>query len=149
MEHSADITCIDVGDTFAVTGQMGRDAMIFVWDLNTRETKAVLKGLFKIGISNLAISNDQTKLIAIGMDDNKLIGIYDLEKAISMRLNGKRDDSLIASCKGPRSEIFDIKFDKSDNFIVIACQCEVNFVTYENQSIKVFKGSWEPKICAL
>lgn len=83
------------------------------------------------------------------MDDDQCIGIYDLEKAITIRLNGKRDDSLIASGKGPRNEIFDIKFDKTDKTIVIACKFEVNFVTFDNQSIKVMKGGWEQKICPL
>lgn len=42
------------------------------------------------------------------------------------------EDSLIASSKGPVSEVFDIKFDKSDKTIIIACMGEVNFVTFDN-----------------
>jgi hypothetical protein len=34
------------------------------------ETRAVLKGVLKIGISNIAISNDNKKVVAIGMDDD-------------------------------------------------------------------------------
>jgi WD40 repeat protein len=149
MEHTDDVTCLDVSDMFAVTGQMGRQPTIFVWDLTTMEVRAVLRGLFKIGVSNIAISNDQKKVVAIGMDDDQCIGIYDIDRAIVVRQNGKRDDSLVASGKGPRSEIFDVKFDKSDKTIVIACKCEVNFVTFDNQTLKVMKGGWEPKICPL
>jgi hypothetical protein len=45
----------------------------------------VLKGLFKIGVSNIAISNDQKKIVGIGMDDDQCIGIYDIDRAIVVR----------------------------------------------------------------
>ena len=38
------------------------------------------------------------------------------------------------------SEIFDVKFDKSDKTVVIACKGEVNFVSFENQTIKVLNS---------
>jgi hypothetical protein len=56
---------------------------------------------------------------------------------------------LVASGKGPRSEIFDIKFDKSDKTIIVACKCEVNFVTFEGNILKVARGVWETKTCPL
>jgi hypothetical protein len=33
------------------------------------ETKAILKGVLKIGVSNISLSNDGKKVAAIGMDD--------------------------------------------------------------------------------
>ena len=128
---------------------MGRQPLICVWDLINMDTKAVLKGVLKVGVSNICLSNDNKKVAAIGMDDDQCIVIYDIEKAQSARLNGRKDDSLVASGKGPRSEIFDVKFDKSDKTIIVACKCEVNFVTFENNILKVFKGGWETKTCPL
>mgnify|MGYP001809833829 CR=1 FL=1 len=58
-------------------------------------------------------------------------------------MNGKRDESLIANSKGPETEIFDVKFDKSDKQIIIACMGELNFVTYDNNLLKIIKGVWE------
>lgn len=122
------------------------------------EPKAIIKGLLKVGISNISISNNEKLFIAIGMDDLQCIAIYDIDKLILARATGKRDDSLVASGKGPRSEIFDVKFDKSDKTVVIACKGEVNFVTFENQNIKVLnsikhnkilKGQWESKMCPI
>lgn len=70
MEHTDDITCLDVGENMVVTGQMGRLPLLCVWDLTTMETRAILKGILKVGISNIAISNDQKKVVAIGMDED-------------------------------------------------------------------------------
>lgn len=63
-------------------------------------------------------------------------------------MNGRRDESLLANGKGPVVEIFDIKFEKSDKQIVIACMGEVNFVTYENNVLRVVKGMWDSKYCS-
>lgn len=56
---------------------------------------------------------------------------------------------MLGSGKGPRSEIFDVKFDKSDKTIVIACKGEVQFVNFDNNTLRMFRGGWEPKICAI
>lgn len=44
--------------------------MLCIWDLITMEAKAVLKGILKVGISNICLSNDNKKVAAIGMDDD-------------------------------------------------------------------------------
>jgi hypothetical protein len=49
---------------------MGRHPLLCVWDLVTMEPRAIQKGLLKVGISNIAISNDCKKIVAIGMDDD-------------------------------------------------------------------------------
>lgn len=75
--------------------------------------------------------------------------MYDIERALLSRLNGRKDESMLGSGKGPRSEIFDVKFDKSDKTIVIACKGEVQFVNFDNNTLRMFRGGWEPKICAI
>ena len=71
------------------------------------------------------------------MDPNHSIVVYDVEKALNNRGTGKKDEFLIASGKGPTSEVFDIKFDKVDKNIIIACKNEVYFATYDNLNVKL------------
>lgn len=69
--------------------------------------------------------------------------VYDIDKAVQTRINGKKDESIIANGKGPVVEIFDIRFDKSDKQLVIACMGEVNFVTFEGNVLRTVKGMWD------
>lgn len=63
-------------------------------------------------------------------------------------MNGRRDDSLLASVKGPVTEIFDVRFEKSDKTVVIACMGEVNFLSYEN-NYKLIRATWDAKQCPI
>jgi WD40 repeat protein len=117
-----------------------------VWEVGT-SSKAVLKGTLKYGVSHLSFSNDGKKLVAIGMDADHCIVVFDVEKAISNRGSGKKDDYLIAAGKGPRNDVFDVKFDKVDKNIILACRNEVYFATYDQFSIKAVKGLWDAKTC--
>lgn len=60
---------------------MGRVPSILVWDVRTMESKAVFRGVLRVGVSNLALSNDARKLAAIGMDEDQCVVIYDIDKA--------------------------------------------------------------------
>ena len=81
------------------------------------------------------------------MDPDHCLVVYDVDKALNGRGQGKKEDFLIASGKGPRSEVFDIKFDKVDKNIIIACKNEVYFASYDNLMIKLTKGLWDAKTC--
>lgn len=83
------------------------------------------------------------------MDPEHCIAVYDVDKAMSGRGSGRRDDYLISSGKGPRSDVFDVKFDKADKSIILACNNEVYFVTYDTIMIKLVKGLWDAKTCPL
>lgn len=52
-----------------------------VWDSTTLETKAVFKGALKNGIGNVAISSDAKRVAGVSLEDDKLLVVYDLEKA--------------------------------------------------------------------
>ena len=70
MQHTDDITCLDVCGNYAVTGQLGCVPLLCLWDITTMETNAILRGILKKGISNVSISNNQKYIVAIGMDDD-------------------------------------------------------------------------------
>jgi WD40 repeat protein len=146
MEHTDDVTCIDIFDNLIVSGQVGLDPLICIWEIGSA-SKAVFRGVLKQGVSYITFSNDGKKIAAVGMDDDHCIVVYDVDKALSSRGQGRREDFLVASGKGPRSEVFDIKFDKVDKNLIIACKCEVYFATYENFQIKLTKGLWDAKTC--
>lgn len=55
--------------------------MICVWEVGS-SSKAVLRGILKYGISNLAFSNDGKKLVAVGMDEDHCLVVYDVDKAM-------------------------------------------------------------------
>lgn len=61
------------------------------------------------------------------MDPDHCLVVYDVDKALNHRGSGKKEDYLISSGKGPRSAVFDIKFDKVDKNIIIGCKNEVYF----------------------
>ncbi|CAD8173443.1 unnamed protein product [Paramecium pentaurelia] len=148
MEHTDDVTCLDVWEHLVASGQMGSKPSIFVWDSRSMELRAVFRGVLTVGVSNLCISNDGRKLAAVGMDEDQCVVVYDIEKGSQTRMNGRKDESLLANGKGPIVEIFDIKFEKSDKQIVIACMGEVNFVTYDNNVLRIVKGMWDSKYCS-
>lgn len=81
------------------------------------------------------------------MDPDHCIVVYDVTKAMAGRGSGKREDYLISSGKGPRSDVFDVKFDKVDKNIILACKNEVYFGSYDSQNIKLIKGLWDAKTC--
>jgi hypothetical protein len=49
---------------------LGCVPLLCLWDITTMETKAILRGILKKGISNVSISNNQKYIVAIGMDDD-------------------------------------------------------------------------------
>lgn len=70
MEHTDDVTCLDVWEHLVVSGQMGSRPSILVWDSKTMEIRAVFRGVLSVGVSNICISNDGRKLAAVGMDED-------------------------------------------------------------------------------
>lgn len=85
----------------------------------------------KQGVGNIAFSNDGKKLVAVGMDTDHLIIVYDVDKAMTFRGLGVKENPVMASGKGPKSFVFDVKFDKVDKHIILACRNEVYFATYD------------------
>ena len=84
MEHTDDVTCIDVFDNLIVTGQVGIDPLICIWEIGS-VSKAVFRGILKQGVGYITFSNDGKKIAATGMDEDHCIVVYDVDKALNSR----------------------------------------------------------------
>ena len=153
MEHNDDIISIDLYEMLCITGQVGMNPLLCVWDIKTLQSKLILKGVLQIGINCVCFSNDGRKFAASGLDEDHCIVVYDLEKAIAAKLNPLgtmnskvkiiESNGLIASGKTGRFEIFDLKFDPTDKSLVAGCLKEILFMNFEGGVLKVIKGVWE------
>jgi WD40 repeat protein len=112
LEHSDDITCLDVYNNLVLTGQHGLVPMLMVWDLNTLNLIAVWKDQLSNGIANCCFSTSGRYVAAIAMDDDHSIAVYDINKGIEYRKDPRNSDfGLIALGKVTKKDVFDIKFD--------------------------------------
>lgn len=78
---------MDAYENTIVTGQLGYNPLICVWDSVTMQSKVVFRGVLKNGIGNVCFSNDGKKIAAAALDEEHTVAIYDLEKAFSGRIN--------------------------------------------------------------
>ncbi|CAK72848.1 unnamed protein product (macronuclear) [Paramecium tetraurelia] len=142
-EHTDDITSIDVHHGMVATGQVGALPIIYLWEVADKieHSKAAFKGVLRRGVQCLSFSNDGKKLAAVGMDDDHTLVVYDVDT--------DSNQALLASGKGPRSFVFDIKFDKADKQLILACKNEVYFCNYDQGQIRLNKGVWDTKVCPI
>jgi len=104
--HNDDITCLDLNLTkgLVATGEMGRWPSLVIWDSNSLETKTVFAKKLERNISNVAISRSGKYVAASSMNDKHEIAVYDIA-----------NNSLVAYGQGPRSVIYSIKFNQSED----------------------------------
>lgn len=135
--HTNEISCIASNDQHFVTGEMGEEPTIYVWDYKNQAVKLILKGLLKYGVSHLRFSNDGKKLAAVETGPNKTIVIYDFFRLI----NGKAPDlkdQIVAVFRGPNKHIFDITFDPTDSTLVLGCKKSIYFVGYRDEKLELY-----------
>ena len=85
----------------------------------------------KNGIANCSFSNNGQMVVAVAMDDDHSVAIYDIHKGIAFRKDPKNPDfGLVATGKMTKREVFDIKFQPGDESIMVACMKELNIVTW-------------------
>jgi WD40 repeat protein len=140
-EHNNDIICLDMRENIAVTGQVGENPLICVWDYRTMKAKAVFQGVLKRGICHVAISHNGKMLAACGMDPDHCIVIYDLEKVLrGVPLGHNINDYTIAVGNVTKANIMDLSFDISDEFLIAACNQEINFIWFKSGMLEIKPG---------
>ena len=129
--HNDDITCLDVNTSkgLVATAEMGRWPSLIVWDANTLETKTVFAKKLERSISNVAISKSGKYVAATAMNDKHEIAVYDIQK-----------NALVAFGDGPRSVVFALKFNSQEDEVILACQREVIFSSFNSGKIINKKG---------
>jgi microtubule-associated protein-like 6 len=112
------------------TGEIGRTPKIVVWDTDTLETLAVLKGFHKRGVPLLAFSEGRgDRLASVGLDNDHSIAVYAWEQKVCL-----------ATSKGSKSQIFGIRFGKDINTLVTCGVRHVSFWEIKGTTLKSQKG---------
>ena len=77
LEHDDDILCLSVhpGGHTAVTGEIGPNPKLVLWDVNTGVTLLVIK-FHKKGISNVAFSSSGNLVVSLGMDTDRTVAVH-------------------------------------------------------------------------
>jgi microtubule-associated protein-like 6 len=108
--HNDDITAFAVsraGD-LAATGEVGRRPSIFVWEPNSMTQLHKFASPVEKGIAALSFSPSGQLLLAVGMDDDHTLALYNLAT-----------NSLIVSNKGDREKILAADFISETEFVTI------------------------------
>ena len=112
------------------TGEIGRTPKIIVWDSDTLETLAVLKGFHKRGVPLLAFSEGRgDRLASVGLDNDFSIAVYAWEQKVCL-----------ATCKGSKSKILGLRFGKDLNTLVTCGVRHVSFWEIKGSTLKSQKG---------
>jgi microtubule-associated protein-like 6 len=128
-------------DNIVVTGQVGSDPLICVWDYRSMKAKACFQGVLKRGICHLAISHNGCMLAACGMDTDHCIIIYDLEKVLrGVPLGHNINEYILAVGNTTKANIMDLSFDISDEFLIQACNHEINFIWFKSGMLEIKPG---------
>ena len=108
--HSDDITAFALSKSqdLAATGEVGRKPSILVWDPNSLTQIHKFNSPLEKGISALAFSPSGQYLLAVGMDDDHTLALYNLAS-----------NSLVVSNKGDREKILGVEFTSETEFITV------------------------------
>ena len=112
------------------TGEIGRTPKIIVWDTDTMESLAILKGFHKRGVTLLAFSEGRgDRLASVGLDNDFSIAVYAWEQKVCL-----------ATSKGSKSRILGLRFGKDINTLVTCGVRHVSFWEIKGTTLKSQKG---------
>ncbi|XP_029706344.1 echinoderm microtubule-associated protein-like 6 isoform X7 [Takifugu rubripes] len=110
--HDDDILSLTVHPLkdFVASAQVGRDAAIHVWDIQTLKCLSLLKGHHSQGVSSLEFTADGKSLVSVGIDEFHSIVIWDWKK-------GER----LAKARGHKEKIFVVKSNpfRTDKLVTV------------------------------
>ena len=77
--HTGDIVSLALHPRgkIVATGQIGREPMIHIWDSTNTRCLGTVSGFHQRGVSHLVFSEDGTKLISVGYDDDHSVAVHD------------------------------------------------------------------------
>jgi microtubule-associated protein-like 6 len=130
--HIDDITALAVhpDEVTVATGEIGPHPAIYIWSTNTMQAMFTLKGCLQKGIVNLGFSKSGDKLVAVAVDVDHMVAVYDTKIG-----------ALLGSAKGDAALIVDIKF-KSDTEFVSVGPKHYKFWTINNKNLASQKGNF-------
>jgi microtubule-associated protein-like 6 len=97
-KHIDDVTAIAYHPETGVvaTGELGPKPTVYVWNAETTETIATLKGGVIKGIVSLAFSPSGQKLVATSIDDNHMVAVFNVRSG-ALESCEKGDTALIVA----------------------------------------------------
>ena len=79
LNHNDDIVCMALNPrttNVIATGQIGKNAPVHVWDLQTRETLSILQGAHSVGVCSVDFSHNGKLLLCVGLDSKHSITVW-------------------------------------------------------------------------
>lgn len=108
--HSDDVTCLAVHPqrTVAASGQMGKDCCVLVWEIaKVKRGMSLNRTLMKLkpppgirGFCGVDFSGDGRFLLAVGLDDSRLLIVYDW-----------KEGTIVATAKVGHSDVNQVRFN--------------------------------------
>eukprot|EP00164_Ancoracysta_twista_P003608 GFYU01004833.1.p1 GENE.GFYU01004833.1~~GFYU01004833.1.p1 ORF type:complete len:841 (-),score=277.23 GFYU01004833.1:156-2678(-) len=134
--HDNDITSIAMhpnGRLFA-TGQVGRDPHVCVWDSETMEMVALIKGGHKRNVLSVSFLGDD-KLVSVGCDDKYSIFVWDWKK-----------QKMITTCAGAQKKTLFIEASPDGKNFVAGGLKFINMYTLNGTRLTKANGIFGRKI---
>jgi microtubule-associated protein-like 6 len=103
---------------------------IYVWNIETKEIIAHLKGFHKGAVNILRFSPDGSKLLAIGKDNNNSLAIFDWAH-----------ERLICQSKVDQNFVTDAAWKNNNEFVTVGKK-HIKFFETKGTSIKFRRGRW-------
>lgn len=147
--HNDDVVSLAIHPKkhIAATGQVafsGESKMIpiHVWDIETKEILATLKGFHRGCVRVLKFSPDGSKLLSIGTDKDHSIAIYDWAR-----------ERLISQSKIDKKPVTDAAFQTDNEFVTVGAG-HIKFWKQTETKLSFKRGRWglnsrDPIICAI
>jgi microtubule-associated protein-like 6 len=136
MEHTDDIICVAIHPegNIAATGEIGKAALICVWDTTTMQCISKLQGHHQRGVVAVAFSREGDKLFSVGMDDDHSVACWDWSKS-----------TLISEARGDKNKILAISVSPYEDQAVTVGLKHIRFWTWNNNMLKAQKGIFGKK----
>jgi WD40 repeat protein len=132
MEHVDDIISMDIHNEKKIfaTGEIGPYPLIAVWDAETMQCLSRFTSPLTKGINQLAFSRNGKYLVASAADDEHCIAVFDWSKGgldtvsdnkFRKARGGVGASGIVATGKGPRSNILHLCFNEKGDTIAAMC----------------------------
>lgn len=135
--HNDDVVSLAIHPKkkIAASGQVafkGESKMIpiYVWDIETKEILATLKGFHRGCIKVLEFSPDGSKLLSIGTDKDNSLAIYDWAR-----------ERLVSQAKVDKSIVTDVAWKNEDVFTTVGIR-HIKFWKQSETRVSFKRGKW-------
>lgn len=81
LEHNDDIICLALNPSpkalnVVATGQIGKNAPIHLWDIQTKQTLSILQGAHSVGVCSVDFNHNGKLLVSVGLDSKNSITVW-------------------------------------------------------------------------